>query len=36
MQTICCFQETHLTDRKNIALGGRRFTKVMAPENRKK
>jgi hypothetical protein len=35
--TICCLQETHLTDRNKHRLktkGWRRFTKPMAPENR--
>jgi exonuclease III len=38
--TICCLQETHLTDRNKNRLrmkgwkAGRRFTKPMAPQNR--
>jgi exonuclease III len=35
--TICCLQETRLIDRNKHWLrvkAGRRFTKLMAPENR--
>jgi exonuclease III len=35
--TICCLQETYLTDRNKHWLrvkAGRRFTKPMVPENR--
>jgi exonuclease III len=35
--TICCLQETHLTDRNMHRLrmkGWKKFSKPMAPENR--